>query len=135
MCRSSSLVHAGEEHVADRRDGGLEAEVDSVLDGLGAHDSALLGEHLESTETARGLVVLNALQELAVNDDLARDVVGALAPEPDHLVDDHLTVVGHGVVDHRLDEVLVGLSAADEDLAFHELDESLRGLEQRHLPG
>eukprot|EP00356_Strombidium_inclinatum_P016495 CAMPEP_0170493052 /NCGR_PEP_ID=MMETSP0208-20121228/13282_1 /TAXON_ID=197538 /ORGANISM="Strombidium inclinatum, Strain S3" /LENGTH=248 /DNA_ID=CAMNT_0010768909 /DNA_START=52 /DNA_END=796 /DNA_ORIENTATION=- len=117
--------HRREEHVSDGGDGGLEAEVDAVVDGLRAHNTALLGEQLEPSQGSARLIILDALQVLLVHDDVAGDVLGVLAFETLHLRDDHFSVLGHSFVLDGLDHVDVALSAADENLSFHELDKTL----------
>lgn len=57
--------------MSDGWDGSLESEVNTVVDRLRAHDSTLLGEHLEPTDTPSHFIVLNALQVSAVDDDVA----------------------------------------------------------------
>ena len=129
--------HRREEHESNGWNGSLEAQVDSVVYGLRAHNSSLLGIQLESSERASKVVVFDALEVLSVHDDVAGDVVGGLALEPDYLVDNHIFVDSHGLVLDGLDDGLVALSASDEDLAFHQFDESLyHGSGYTvHLPG
>lgn len=126
MCFSLLLVsHRREQHISDRRDGCLEAQVNAVIYRLGANDSAFLGEQFEASEGSRCLIILNGFQVLGVDDDVAWNVIGGLSLEPDDLVDDHVLVSRNGFVFDRLNHGDVLLSASDEDLSFHQFDQTL----------
>lgn len=111
------------------RDGGLEAKFNSIVDGLRAHDSSLLGEHLKTSDAARVLVVLNRFKEFLVDDNFAWDVVWGLALVSLHLGDDHLFVGLDSLVLDFFEHIEVGFPASDEDFTLHEFDEALKGIE------
>ena len=120
--------HWWEEHCSDRWDCSLETKVDSVVNRLGAYDSAFLGKQPESSDAPGGLVVFNALKILGVDCDLAWNVFQAFSVEADDLVNNHLLVSIDSFVNHRLDQLFVALSASQENLSFHEFDETLSKL-------
>lgn len=117
--------HGREEHVSNGWNSCLEAKINAVINGLRTNNSALLGVQLEPSNDARGGVGLNAFEMLSINNDVAWNVIGSLSLETNDLSDKHFLVHGNGFFFDRLDESLVFLSAPDEDLAFHQLDETL----------
>ena len=120
--------------MSDGRDGSLEAQVDSVIKGLRAHDSSLLSEHFKASNASIQLVVLNALQVFAVDDDLARNVIRALALKSRNLCDEHVLVCSYGLSLNGFENGLVALSAADVDLRLHELYQPLQRDHAQPLP-
>lgn len=111
--------------MSDGWDGCLEAQVDSIVDGLGANDSTLLGVHLEATDNSISLVVLDAIQVSLVDDDVAGDVVRIHSLESFDLLHDHLSVFFGCRWNHFFNKTHVALSAPNEKLPFHHLDKSL----------
>lgn len=57
--------------MSDGWDGSLETKVNTVVNGLRADNSTLLGEHLEPTDAPSHLIVFNTFQVSAVDDDVA----------------------------------------------------------------
>ena len=111
--------------MSDSWNGSLEAKINTVIDGLGAYDSSFLCEHFEASEATSGLIIFDGLEVLAIDNDLAWDVLWALAFESLHLANDHFSVLANSVILDLLEKFFVSLSASDENLAFHKFNESL----------
>ena len=111
--------------MSDGGDGGLEAQLNPVIDRLRTHNPSLLGVQLESAQASTGLIIFNALQVFPVNNNLAGDILWTLALEPLDLADDHLSVCLDCLLLHLFDHGFVALSASNKDLPLHELYQSL----------
>lgn len=119
------LSHGWEEHVPDGRDGSLEAEINPVVNGLGAHDSALLCVHLEPANDPVRLVVLNTIKMGLINFNVAWNVVWAHALESLDFLDNELSVFLDGTGHNLFDKVLITFTASDVQFGLHHFDESL----------
>ena len=111
------------------RNCGLEAELNSIINGLRANDSTLLGEHLETSNAARVLVVLNRFKEFLINDNFAWDVIWRLTLVSLNLGNDHLSVGLDSFVLDLFEHIEVRLSASNKDFTFHQFDKALNLIE------
>jgi hypothetical protein len=121
--------HRWEKHVSYGRNCGLEAELNSIINGLRANDSTLLGEHLETSNAARVLVVLNRFKEFLIDDDFAWDVIWRLALVSLNLGDNHLSVGLDSLILNFFEHIKVRLSASDKDFTFHQFNKALKLIE------
>ena len=107
-------------------DSGLEAEFDSVVDGLWAHNSSFLGEELETTDASGGLIVIDALEVFFIIDDnFAWDILWVFTFESLYLCDNELSVLGDSIIHNFFNKTNIRFSASNENLTFHKLDETL----------
>ena len=121
------LVLRGEQDAADIGNGLLVAELQALVEGVGAHDFALAGVQLHSSEATLLFIVDVLLVEFGevfhgVDLELER---GLLALEHEDVLLHELLVLGTSFVEDTLDESLVALSADDVDLSLGKLDEAL----------
>jgi len=111
--------------VPDGRDGCLEAQIDSVVNGLGAHDSALLCVQLEPAKDPVRLVVLNTIKIGLINDDVAWYLVWAHALKSLDFLDNELSVFLDGLWHNLLDNINIAFPASEEQRCLHHFDETL----------
>lgn len=109
----------------DGWDGCLEAQINPVVNGLGAHDSALLCVHLEPTEDTVCLVVLNTIKIGLINDDAAWYVVWVHALKSLDFLDNELSVFLDGSWHNLFDDALVACPASDDQRGLHHFNETL----------
>lgn len=121
------LVLRGEQDAADIGDGLLVAELQALVEGVGAHDFALAGVQFDSSEATLLFIVdvlFVELREVLDGVDLELER-GFLALEHSNIFFHELLVLRTGFGKDALDEALVALSADNVDLGLGELDEAL----------
>ncbi len=123
-----SLVLAckrGEQGGSHLRDGKLEGHGQTVVQLLRAHNTILLGEHDEAAQARPRWVSLVIIWQefLAIDNDGAGDIV--LSLKGDDLGEHSGLVLGNSIINDRVEEVLVTLTAAKSDLGLNELDQAL----------
>lgn len=119
------LSHGWEEHVPDGRDGSLEAKINPVVNGLRAHDSALLCVHLEPANDPVRLVVLNTIKIGLINFNVTWNVIWAHAFKSLDFLHNELSVFLDGTWHDLFDEVFIAFTASQEQFGLHHFDESL----------
>ena len=125
MSHSLGLSHGWEEFVSDGWHSNTEGKVNSVIEGLGADNSSLFGEHLEATKAAGLLVIFNAFQELGINDNVAWQFLWVLTLESLDLGDHHLSVLADCLILDLLKEFNICLSKSDIDSWLDKFDQAL----------
>lgn len=106
-------------------DGSLETKVNSIINSLGTHNSALLSVNFESTDDTSRLVVLNTVEISLINDDIAWYVCWLHSLESLHLFHDQFSIPLDSSWLYGFKETHICLPAADEKLSLHHFDESL----------